>query len=1012
MADDQRTRYAKAPETSEPLRLLPMARFDDHGADLRSDRRSFLKAAGFSFGAAVAGACQQAPIEKAIPWLNQPEHVTPGVTLRYASTCGACEAACGLLVSCRDGRPIKLEGNPEHPLSQGGLCAVGQASILGLYDSQRLRGPMRRGETVDWQQADADIVARLARVKDEGGAVRVLTGTVISPTLRQLIARVVAEYPDARHVAYDALSSSAILEAHLRTHGRRCLPHYRFDRADVIVSLGADFLGTWIAPVEFTHGYRQGRSLEGMPPRCSYHVQFESTHTVTGGKADRRLRIAPAEVGPVLSAIAARIASRAGVAFDAGPADASVDGATLDAVAGRLWAARDRGLVVSGSQDVAAQVLCNFINHLLGAYGSTLDVDAPSGQRQGNDVDLETLRAELDAGSVAVLLIWGANPAYDLAGLGFDRLIARVPLSVSLAPTLDETAGVVTHVCPDHHYLESWRDAAPVSGVWSLGQPVIEPFGNTRAAIESLSTWLGAPAPMLDLVRAFWETEIFASTDDGAGEAAEADVGAFWRTAVQRGVVTTGPQVEPPSVFDVSVVKTVVSERATSDLAVVLYPKVGILDGRHADNPWLQELPDPVSKVTWDNYASLSPRAAESLIVSQGDLVAITVPGLDETVTLPVHVQPGQHDAVVAVALGYGRVGTERFAAQGRQWIGARPGVGPNGRVGTSVAAWLELSAGALRYDTRRATLQRVPGRRELAATQLHHTITVPEHLRPSSGDDRLIVRETVVTRLGEPNVSDAAHPSADLWPDDHPSAGHRWGMVIDLASCTGCSACVVACQVENNVPVVGYDEVRRQREMHWLRIDRYYSAFDGDVDVVHQPMMCQHCEHAPCETVCPVLATVHSAEGLNEQIYNRCVGTRYCANNCPYKVRRFNWFDYPHEDPYENLVLNPDVTVRSRGVMEKCTMCVQRIEVGKIEAGQRGEALRDGDITTACQQSCPAQAITFGDLNDSDSRVARLAGSGRYYRVLGDLNIQPAVGYLDVVRNRAPSTSADGDDG
>jgi molybdopterin-containing oxidoreductase family iron-sulfur binding subunit len=446
--------------------------------------------------------------------------------------------------------------------------------------------------------------------------------------------------------------------------------------------------------------------------------------------------------------------------------------------------------------------------------------------------------------------------------------------------------------------------------------------------------------------------------------------------------------------------------------SLILYSKVGMPDASHAYNPWLHELPDPISKVTWDNYVCLSPALAAGLGVGDGDVVRLeTGAGGDRPgeLELPAFVQPGQHDRVVAVALGYGSLLSERFANIGPPWLQAGPTVGPDGLVGKNAARFLAWIGGSLRFGLDGVRLTKTGRHQPLASTQSYHQVAVPQHLTLPGQERRPIIRETTLaayrqepapatisrTAMGGPALPGATE---DLWPADHPLTRPHWGMVIDLNACTGCSACVVACQVENNIPVVGKDEVRRQREMHWLRIDRYYTERDGGVDVAHQPMLCQHCGNAPCEVVCPVLATVHSDEGLNQQVYNRCVGTRYCANNCPYKVRRFNWFDYAHDDRLQNLVLNPDVTVRSRGVMEKCTFCVQRIEEAKREARQ---PLRDGALQTACQQSCPAQAIVFGNLNDPTSRVARLAVGPRSYQVLGELNIRPSVSYLSLVRNR-----------
>jgi Fe-S-cluster-containing dehydrogenase component len=570
------------------------------------------------------------------------------------------------------------------------------------------------------------------------------------------------------------------------------------------------------------------------------------------------------------------------------------------------------------------------------------------------------------------LFIDGVNPVAELPEApGFDR----VGLVVSFAGSLDESAERAHYVCPDHHFLESWADAEPVAGLISLTQPVIRPLGATRAVVETLAAWTGQPVNAYDLLRQRYPAQ--------------------WDRAVEAGYVAMeAPRapVKPFSMAPVELALAATSPEPAAGYTLALYPSVAMLEGRQAYNPWLHELPDPITKVTWDNYASVSPAAATSLGVSDGDVVRIEA---GAAVELPVVVQPGQHDRVIAVALGYGRKASERFANLGPRWIDHRPSVNDQGRVGENAAPLLAFEQGSLRYDRAGIRIAKTGRRIELALTQTHHTLTVPQQL---GGEVRPIVQETTTAELGKP--PEPSEQREELWPEDHPYKGHRWGMAVDLNACTGCSACVVACQVENNTPVVGKDEVRRRREMHWIRIDRYYSGPSENVEVAHQPMMCQQCDHAPCETVCPTLATVHSDEGLNQQIYNRCVGTRYCANNCPYKTRRFNWFNYPREDRLANLVLNPDVTVRTRGVMEKCTFCVQRIQEAKIEAKVLGTPVKDGDIRTACEQACPAGAIVFGDLNDPNSRVARLARDARQYRVLEDLNVGPAVRYLKIVRD------------
>ena len=1003
---DQSKRFWKSPRQRDHDPELLAAARNEFPEELERPavqlhRRDFLKLSALSAGLAVATGCSRAPVEKAIPLLVANEEIVPGRSLYYATTCGGCSAGCGALAKVRDGRPIKLEGNPQHPASRSGLCAIGQASVLGLYDSQRIKGPRKNGSGVSWATIDTDIQNQLMTIAGQRGAVRFLTGTITSPTLKNTIADFLKPFPDAKHVTYDAISSSAILDAHEQTHGVRVLPRYRFDKAEVVAGFDADFLGTWISPVEFTAGYHAGRDLNVNPPRMSWHVQFEPRMTVTGAKADQRHTVAPSEVATTLALLAERIAARAGASFSAAGLETSVSAKTLDDAAGRLWSARGRSLVVSGSQDIAVQTLVNFINHALGNYGSTIDVTAPSAQKQGNDRELAALIEELRSGKVRALFVYGANPVFELPqGNALADAIERVSLVVSFAQRADETATIAGYNCPDHDYLESWSDAEPIAGTVGVIQPTIRPVFNTRSVLESLAAWSGQPKPMYDIVRDNWRRSIFSR------QKTEPNFNAFWEHSVQDGSAHVDPATITPKPFNLAAVAKRQAVETTG-YTLILYPKVGMTDGRHAYNAFLQELPDPISKITWGNYANLSPRTAAKLGVTEGDTVRIsatTGSERQETIVLPVNVQPGQHDLVISVALGYGSVLSKRFSDTGPKWIDAKPSVEGDGLVGQNAAPFLRMDKTAMRYEGSDVQVVRGNSRMPLAATQEHNTLMEPKPAVPGASGPRDIVQETVLPVLaaeaGKPQSK--PKPTEDIWPADHPYNGHRWAMAIDLAACTGCSSCVVACQVENNIPVVGKDEMRRNREMQWLRIDRYYAeTSDGQVDVAFQPLMCQQCDNAPCETVCPVLATVHSDEGLNQQIYNRCVGTRYCANNCPYKARRFNWFDYAHADLVENLVLNPDVAVRTRGVMEKCTFCVQRIQEQKIAAKVRGQAIADGTIQTACQQSCPAQAIVFGDLNDPKSKVAQLVKSGRSYRVLEELGVGPAVTYLKIVRNR-----------
>ena len=972
------------------------------------NRRSFLKAAGFTLAAGAATGCTRPPSNKLLPFLHQPEGRIAGRPLFYASLCGACETGCGVLVKSRDGRPIKLEGNPDHPVSKGGLCAIGQASLLGLYDSKRFQGPQVDGSPSTWEKADKAIIAKIDQVRSSGKPVRFLTSTVNSPTRQAVIDRFLKTFSDGRHIVYDPLSNSSILDAHQITHGARLLPQYHFEKAKVILAFDADFLGTWIDPVGFSKGYRAGRDLEGEHPHLSYHVQIESRMSLTGTKADIRHRVAPSELVDVVSAVLSRVARKAGADVGAQePENLPISESEVEDLVDRLWNARGQSLIVSGSHDLWVQAACNTLNQLLGNYGKTVDIEHPSFQRQGDDRAIAELVQQVQKGEIGALFIADVNPVHDIPEIA---AVTKAPdLIVSFARRPDETSSKAGFICPDPHPFETWLDSEPVSGVVALGQPTITPLRDSRDLIESLNAWMGTPQSADRIIQGHWEQAVYPRTDG------KIPFGDFWNRTLQQGFAKVAPRPSTAGPFNVAAFRSVprpVSDSSQEGFTLVLYPKVGLTDGRHAYNPWLQELPDPVTKVTWDNYACLSVATSKRLGVSEGDVVRIKT--REAAVELPVYVQPGQHDDVVAVAVGYGQEMSRRFADIGPHWVEARPSVGEDGLVGKSLSSFVSHKNTPFARERNGVEVIKTEKRLELASTQTHHTITVPKELEPPSGGlRRPILQETTLPAfLKDPSSGSLHHhhQETDLYPDDHPYAGHHWGMVIDPSACTGCSACVIACHVENNVPVVGKDEVRRRREMHWMRIDRYYSGDGDDVDVAHQPMLCQQCDNASCENVCPVLATVHTSEGLNAQVYNRCVGTRYCANNCAYKVRRFNWFTYRHDDELENMVLNPDVTIRIRGVMEKCSFCVQRLQDAKIEAKRKGEKVTDDAVQPACQQSCPSNAIVLGDMNDPESRISKLLKSPRYYRVLEEVNTKPSVGYLTLVRNRSGEDTPAGD--
>ncbi len=979
---------SQPPMPSTDALLLP-----GEGADV--SRRAFLQYAGFGLATAALTGCSRGPVQSVLTHTVAPVGVVPGRAYWIATTCHGCPAACGVLAKCRDGRPVKLEGNELHTLSRGGLCATGQAEILSLYDSKRLGSPQVEGASVKWTESDSKLRATLDKARAAGN-VRLLTGTIHSPSTRAWIAKFGAQFGDFKHVEYDALSVSAIQDAHAATHGSRALPAYRFSEAKCIASFDADFLGTWISPVSFAADWAAGRRPDEQNPHMSRHLHFEARMSVTGSAADERTRLAPWELAGALSGLCEALEHHA-----SGPERVSGSLAQhrlqhqLEALALELWNSRGHSLVVSGSNDVAVQVLVNYANELLGNYGTTLSIARPSLQRRGSDSELEALGRELASGAVDVLIISGANPAYDLP-TEVASVVTSAKTIVVHSDGLDETAALAQYRLPTAHALESWNDGEPEVGRFSLTQPTVPSLHNGRTLREILARLAGDERSEHALLEDHWRENVHGQFPGGD------DFDAFFKRALHDGYVELeGAATEP--VFNADAVGAASSDTPTSGLGLVLYPKVGMLAGEHAHNPWLQELPDPVTKVTWDNYACLSEARASELGVKLGDVIRITVEGGQESLELPVVVQRGQHDDVVAVALGYGRLGTDRFAGVGPDWLEGEPTIRTGETIGVNVAQLQRFINGQVRGDVGSLSIEHVGRNVTLAATQDHHTLEVPAHLAPKGGE----VRDALMTTSLATYAHDPEHaihrphvPDADLWPDDHGKTHHHWGMAVDLSACIGCSACTVGCQAENNVPVVGRDEVSRHREMHWMRIDRYLSGTGDKVTAAYQPMFCQQCDNAPCEAVCPVLATVHSSEGLNQQVYNRCVGTRYCANTCPYKARRFNWFDYPREDRLQNQQLNPDVTVRTRGVMEKCTFCAQRIQEAKSEAARLGVPMADGDIKVACQQSCPTQAIVFGDMNDPESAVSKLSAKQRAYGVLTELNVQPSVSYLARVRN------------
>lgn len=1018
---------------NEFVEPLPMEEFlgKEELGQTKTGRRDFLKFLGFSVTAAAIAACE-APVNKALPYVIKPENLTPGVPNYYASTFFDDDDFANILVKTREGRPILIEGaNPVTASERCGVSAKVSASVLGLYDTKRLKDAQKGGQPVAWTTADKEIGAKLASIAASGKKVAILSSTIISPSTKKAIGEFITKFPNTEHIVHDVVSYSALPKANGAVFGKAVIPTYRFDKALAIVSFGADFLGTWLDHNSYEGQYGKNRNPKGEMSRL---FSFEATMSLTGANADYRTAIKHSEIAHALIALYNKLSGQNLQAAKT-PADEAIAKA-----AEYLKSKKGKALVVCGLNDVNAQIITAEINKLLGAEGTTIDFSVPLFIKQGDEARAEQLFKDIASGTVQGLILYNANPVYNHPnGENLKTAISKLPLSVSFASSLDETAAVAQYVLPDHHYLESWNDFNPYAGHYALSQPTIHPLFNTRQAQESFLVWAGLgvrsdknSTVYREYMKKMWNENLYGkqikytSFDD------------FWNYSVHDGAFITitvpeaavPPAVAPANLNDAAA-KLNASFKPGQGVEVVLYQKVGIGTGNQANNPWLQEFPDPISRITWDNYITMSPAEMKaqgySTYIGQedpADLATLTVNG--KTIKLPVVASPGQAPGTVGIAIGYGR----KFG-KGDEIIGQ------------NAYPLASIVGGQLQYHAFGASIAKANETYPMASTQTHHTMMGRDIVKetslgqykenPGSGNHKHTFH-TNLTKLrnGKETHGHLSADEADFWKKfDRPN--HNWGMTIDLNACTGCGACVIACHAENNVPVVGKDEIRRVRDMHWIRIDRYYTSDTSartikeakglsdnlaayhaaevpseTPQVVFQPIMCQHCSQAPCETVCPVLATTHSNEGLNQMTYNRCIGTRYCANNCPYKVRRFNWFkyhdnakfDFYMNDDLGKMVLNPDVTVRSRGVMEKCSMCVQRIQAGKLDAKKAGRRPKDGEVTTSCQTACSVNAISFGDYNDETSVVFNMRADERSYALLEEVGTEPNVYYQVKVRN------------
>ena len=1002
---DGNSSIVEALRNNEFVEEIPTDEFLGNEAALSSSsttRRDFLKYVGFTTAAASLAACE-GPVHLSIPYVLQPEQIIPGVADYYATSVFDGFDFANLLVKTREGRPIKIDNNKIAGAKFSANARI-HGSILSLYDGMRLKEPKVDAKDTTWSAVDSKIKSSIVDAKAKGGQVVFLTNTLASPSTEKLIGDFIAKNPNAKHVIYDAVAESEALDAFETVYGERALVDYDFSKASLIVSVGADFLGDWQGG-SYDTGYAQGRIPKN--GKMSRHFQLEANMTLSGAAADKRVAMSTANQKQALVVIyniitGSSVATNLDAAFKAEVTKAGQ----------QLKAAGSKGLLVSGIQDKNAQLLVLAINQVLASEG--FNTSGTRQIRKGSNAKVAQLLKDMNAGSVHTLIMSGVNPVYTLAdSKSFVEGLKKVKTSVSLSLKEDETALLTTIAAPVPHYLEAWGDLALTKGTYSITQPTIRPLFNTKQFQDILLSINGIPGTYYDYLK---------------GYSASVIAGSSWNKVLHDGIFVGAIPTAAAGTADYSAAANALAKaKPAAGLELVLYTKTGMGDGQQANNPWLQEFPDPLTRVSWDNYVTVSNADAKRLglsneIVANGGLngsyATLTANGVTFD-KVPVIVQPGQAVGTVGMALGYGRKAALKEEMQ----------VGIN-----AYALYTGFN------NVQSITLVKADGAHEFACVQGQKTlmgrgdIIKETSLEIFNTKDAEIWNEKPMVSLDHKEVEAT---SVDLWGSFDRSTGHHFNLSIDLNACTGCGACVIACHAENNVPVVGKDEIRRSRDMHWLRIDRYYSSestFEGDNErkeniaglssslstfnemekagdnpqVSFQPVMCQHCNHAPCETVCPVAATSHGRQGQNQMAYNRCVGTRYCANNCPYKVRRFNWFlynknsefDYHMNDDLGRMVLNPDVNVRSRGVMEKCSMCIQMTQATILKAKNEGRVIADGEFQTACSNACSTGAMVFGDVNDKEAVVAKLAEDERSYHLLEHVGTKPNVVYHVKVRN------------
>ena len=936
-------------------------------------RRGFMKLMGASLAMAGMTACTKQPLEPIVPYVKQPEELVPGRPMFYATAFELAGYASPVLVESHMYRPTKVEGNEQHSASLGGTDIYAQASILGMYDPDRSQTITNMGDERTWGSFVSAIRGPLSVQKGlKGAGIRLLTQTVSSPTLADQVKAFLAVYPEAKWHVYEPVNRDNVLEGARMAFGQPVETRYDFSKADIILSLDADFLSPGFpGSIRYARDYAKRRNPDSGTMNRMYVV--ESNPSATGAKADHRLVLRTSDIERFVSSIAAGSTGN-----NPYPLDMEGEAKFFKAMATDLAGHRGSSIVIVGDHQPAfVHAFAHAWNAQLQNVGTTVFYTDPVDAHPVNQAEsLKELVADMRGGKVDVLVILGGNPAYDApADFGFADLLksGSVPLRIHHGLYQDETAELCHWHVNAAHYLESWGDARAYDGTVSIVQPLIAPLYSGRSAIEFVATLAGgSEVNGHELVQAYWKKQ-----HSGA------DFDTFWRKSLHDGWVE-GTGFAPKSLIAKATAPTA-TPASPPGIEINFRHDPSIYDGRFANNGWLQELPKPMSKLTWDSALLVSPATAKQLNLETKDLAELELNG--KKVKAPVWIQAGHADNCVTVSLGYGR------------WRAGRAGTGAGFNM-------YELRYSATPWVANGAVISNTGAKYVLASTQGYQTMETQD-----GGDRPLVQTRSLEEYRKEPNFATEEEPPAELtlYPGyDYKKEPYAWGMTIDLNACVGCNNCIIACQSENNIPIVGKEQVNRGRHMHWLRVDAYYQGDRENPKAYFQPVPCMQCENAPCELVCPVGATVHSSEGLNDMVYNRCVGTRYCSNNCPYKVRRFNFLLFQDwETPQLKMMRNPDVTVRSRGVMEKCTYCVQRINHKRIDAEREDRLIADGELETACQQSCPADAIVFGNINDPNSRVAQLKAGARNYSLLADLNTRPRTTYLAEIRNPNPELEA-----